>query len=479
MKTQLLIFVLLGIIVANIKSQEYQTVYSDRIVSFGNDSREVRSLRIDSVHYEMDSVFYTNSNIQQLDYNCFNARGASWIGEKIIVQDNGYNLYFNHALDTIKINTNAQLNQSWKAYELTDSLLITASITDHNTIEFLGQVDSVKTITFKVFDKLNTPIAHELNNISILLSKNYGWIKTLEFYHFPEIKVRTLIGSSKPALGIVNLTWLDVHDYQVGDEIHVLSETTTSIDINNVLRNSHSTIYNYLKRENYADSVVYEIDVMESRVKHWLVTDSIVSSFTRDTIIQVYTPDSIFDKLPGEPIINVSESGQEASTYVMYYSNRSEKLPPIHYLEFQSDSCWMFPIYDGCFFSSLRYIQGLGGPYSQCESLLGFSKRELIYYKKGDETWGTPLLITGIPQNNPTTQVNIYPNPSQGFLSITHNFSEPLIIELIDISGKILMTERLTASQLVLNISHLDKGIYLYRLRSNQTVLEKGKLIKN
>jgi hypothetical protein len=242
MKTHLLIFVLIRLIVTNIHSQEYQTITSDRIVSFENESREVRSIRIDSVHFETDSVLYPNSNIQQLDYNCYNVRGASWIGEKIIVKDDGYNLFFNHALDTIKINTNAQLNQSWKAYELTDSLLITATITGHNTMEFLGQVDSVKIITFKVFDKINTPIVHELNNISVLLSKNYGWIKTLEFYHFPVPKVRTLIGLSKPALGIVNLTWLDVHDYQVGDEIHVLTETTEIYDFNNIIKNTQNTI---------------------------------------------------------------------------------------------------------------------------------------------------------------------------------------------------------------------------------------------
>jgi hypothetical protein len=105
----------------SLSGQNYQTVYSDRIAYFEDETGNVKCIRIDSVAGNIDSVLYPFHNIQQLDYDCFTPYGDSWIGEKIIIDTNGFNYFFNRDHDTIKIKTNALMNESWTAYHIPGS----------------------------------------------------------------------------------------------------------------------------------------------------------------------------------------------------------------------------------------------------------------------------------------------------------------------------------------------------------------------
>ena len=151
MRTICLILILSVITLRVAIGQDYQTVSVNRIAYF--ESQYVECLRIDSVKYQSDSVFYPFRVIQQLDYGCYSPLVASWIGAQIIVRENGINLFFNKSNDTIRINTRAALHDKWIAFNLADSIIIEATITNHDTISFLGLVDSVKTVSFQVYDK--------------------------------------------------------------------------------------------------------------------------------------------------------------------------------------------------------------------------------------------------------------------------------------------------------------------------------------
>jgi hypothetical protein len=37
----------------------------------------------------------------------------------------------------------------------------------------------------------------------------------------------------------------------------------------------------------------------------------------------------------------------------------------------------------------------------------------LVYYKKGDEEWGTPLVIVGVDEAKTLHDVKVYPNPAR------------------------------------------------------------------
>ncbi len=471
---------------ASLRSQDYQTVFSDRVACFQNKNKYVECIRIDSVNYQTDSVFYPFSNIQELDDDCFTPSGPSWIGKKLMIQNNGYNLFFNKNNDTIKIKTNALLNESWTAYELPDSTVITARVLKHDTSEFLGQLDSVKTIGFQVYTKNMTPVTHPLNDMTLLLSKNFGLIKTFNFYLFPGYEINfpdyylqeyNLTGLSKPQIGIQNLTRFDVFDFQPGDEIHVLYEESrwgTGDDYSI----TQKTITKYLTRADYPDSIVYSFDIKSNR--NTIRTDATLFSYLHDIRKSVIVPDTIFDKLPGEPI----RSEYEAYSYVMYNNGTISKTEPSGYDRICSpynDSCWMRCDVWGCW-PSYSYIKGLGGPYYECDDFFfGFIKEnnELVYYKKGDLTSGTPLIVTDTNNVVLEEETEVFPNPAKDILWIkTLNNYLPLVFELIDINGKSLFQKSIVTVSTTINLGSFPAGIYFYRLSDDTGVIKNGRLIK-
>jgi hypothetical protein len=468
-----------------LKAQDYQTVYSDKIAYFDDQYGNVRCIRIDSVKYQTNSIYYPFSSIQQLDYDCYTPYGSSWIGKKIIIQDNRLNLFFNLNYDTIKIKTNALLNESWIAYELIDSVKIIAKVLKLDTLRFLEQTDSVKTIVFQVYDKTMTPVNSSLNNKSVLLSRNYGFIKILNFSLFPfhespypvkqteQLNEYNLIGLSNPKLGIQNLTWFDVNNFNIGDELHVrylynrLSFEGGSYSL------TKKTIYKYLDRKNYKDSIIYKIDKEESSVEIINTSDPLYTYYY-DTITSKIITDTLFDKLPGESIID----GSRLYSNIMgigFWVSKSRG----YYFYYSHDSCWQFIMADGCL-STDYYYKGLGGPYYECESnFTEFTSisNELVYYKKGQESWGTPLVITNITDNKKTDPL-VYPNPTDDVIWIKLNdLKEFTLFELVDINGIVVLKKQLENSNNTIKVNHITKGIYFFKILKNNNPIESGKII--
>ncbi len=54
------------------------------------------------------------------------------------------------------------------------------------SMEFLGITDMVKKITFQAKDVNGSSISHSVNNMYLLLSENYGLIRTINFKVFPD-----------------------------------------------------------------------------------------------------------------------------------------------------------------------------------------------------------------------------------------------------------------------------------------------------
>ena len=463
--------------------QDYQTINSNRISYFDNKYSNIKCIRIDSVKYQTDSILYPFMNIQQLDYNCFTPYGASWIGHKLIVMDDGLNIFFNKDLDSIKIKPNASLGDIWTVYELKDSIKIIATIINFDTMSFIGLIDSVKTVGFQVYDKNMNLLGSDLNNMTLLLSKNYGFIKAFNFYLFPNYQVDypfeqfeefDLIGLSNPKVGVQNLTWFEVNDFQIGDELHVLDESSSwggGYDYST----TNKAIYKYLERTDYQDSIVYTYSRKQSIYTIWADSNSFI--FIDDTLMTIIKPDSIFDKLPGEPIVTDDETYNYSMTNGLFVSKTNTRSYESFY--FSGDLCWGMIMADGCLIAD-SYITGLGGPYYQCDNAfsLGGAERNLVYYKKGQITWGTPLIVTGISNNKYENNIELFPNPAKENIWIKSQTSDlPFTFELIDISGQTLVLKEIKTSLFSINVDELPNRIYLYRLSNKNEMIKFGKLI--
>ncbi len=140
----IIIFATISAICSN--AEDYQTFYSNRTALFSRElygQSDIQCVRIDSLKFEADSVFYPFAVIQgneSVTYNCRFSKLASWIGKSVTISDNGMNTFINRAGDSIRINTKASLGEKWIAYQNQESITIEASITKHDTLSFLGKI---------------------------------------------------------------------------------------------------------------------------------------------------------------------------------------------------------------------------------------------------------------------------------------------------------------------------------------------------
>lgn len=468
----------------NLSAQNYQTVYSHRIAYFDNQYGNVKCIRIDSAQYDTDSVFFPFSTIQQLDYECFTPYGPSWIGEKVIVMDS-MNLFFNLKKDTIRIKTSARLNESWMAFDLENSIKILATVSGFDTLTFLGLKDSVKTIGFQVYDHTMTPVEHAVNDLTIAISKNFGLIKTVNFFLFPSCEFSylwesleefNLIGLSEPKTGIQNLTWFEVFDFQKGDEVHTVY-TISDWGSGNGYSKTTKTILKYLSRaDQLPESIAYDADRKQSIFYYW--QDSSSLTFLQDTCTITINPNKEFDKLPGEPVV----SEHEAYYNFMFTDSLLSKTVASAYEYIwpgYNDSCWSNCCIDGCF-SSYSYIKALGGPYFSCTNFISIGGEELkmVYYRKGSKTWGTPLVISDIPEADEIVDLEIYPNPATDMIWIKMTSSSlPADFEITDLNGKTLLQKEIHSVLTQVKISDDLHGFYLYRIIQKSEIIHNGKLL--
>ncbi|MFA5046733.1 MAG: T9SS type A sorting domain-containing protein [Paludibacter sp.] len=381
---------------------DYQTVYSHRTALFENESKQIVGFKIDSVKFDGDSILFPFKNIQEKIDNCFAPEGASWLGDKIIVSEH-WNYFFNKHNDTVKIKTDAKLNETWTVYKRSD-ITVTGTIEKQEIQTILGLTDSVKTIVFHVYDMKMSPLPNKLDGKTIQLSKNYGLIQTYNFLIFPDyetysflsqkLEIFTLAGLTNPNIGVQNLKWFDVYDFQVGDEIHVLNENSlyfsTPVPYYFISTQTRD-ILKYISRENYSDSIIYQVDRSQNIVS--LLQDNIRwVKYSHDTIRSVIRKNEAFDKIPSSPV----EGAYTLFAYFMRLGEIISKIEPNADKQPMkaSDSCWSFQPWDGCS-PEYMYMKGLGGPYSECWGMMGDRlKTELVYYKKGSDSWGTPFKST-------------------------------------------------------------------------------------
>lgn len=460
---------------ANNASSGYQTLYSQRTAYYNDAETNItETLKVDSCAFINDSIMYPARTVQLVGDECYDPCGAGWAGKKVVFS-NGWNYFFNDKNDTIKIKTDAVLNESWTLFQRTD-IKISATVTKWDTTLVLGVADSVKTITLHVFDGAMNPIAHELENATIKISKSYGLVKALNFTYFPALTFRpgyyvtknlNLVGITNPELGAQKLKWFDVHDFQVGDEFHY-------IDSENYFPGGSSSEKKYiiriLARENFTDSIRYTQDVRSVRMyKPNAQSDFIITSeqFQNTNLIR---KNAGFDQEPGIPVFN------RDSTRLQIYPALNTTADPEYFMK--SDGCWrrIFLTGDAC--DQESYAKGRGLVLSNRGCWQSYARIEQVYYKKGAVTWGTPLILTANEELNASVAITVYPNPAIDKIFVDLNDVTHCTFELFDAQGRIILQQELSVQKNHVGVQQLGKGMYLYRLNVGGRQVKAGRIIK-
>lgn len=96
--------------------------------------------------------------------------------------------------------------------------------------------------------------------------------------------------------------------------------------------------------------------------------------------------------------------------------------------------------------------------------------------------WIRPLseMTTGINKEDTdkNIQATIYPNPSNGFFSITlQNFTSKIQLEIYNILGERVYSAQINADKSEIDLGNKPKGIYFYHLQNDKKILGRGKVI--
>ncbi|NOR87003.1 MAG: T9SS type A sorting domain-containing protein [Bacteroidales bacterium] len=101
---------------------------------------------------------------------------------------------------------------------------------------------------------------------------------------------------------------------------------------------------------------------------------------------------------------------------------------------------------------------------------------QLVYYKKGEEEWGEEQIIVGIQEISNRSDIKIYPNPvsNQLNVSIADNFGEFKRIYIYNANGKLVISNPISSSNMIVDVSSLINGIYFVNLIDENGII-KGK----
>ena len=480
-------FLLLGIKSNN--AQNYRVFDPENVALYKDYFSRAYCMKVDSISTSgQDTIYFLFKNLQQVGYACYHLEGPSWMGELIRIKPNSENIFYNGRNEAIIIKTDALENESWLMYSA-PALRFIATVDSIRFKNILGVEDSVKYISLQAQNSNNQNINHFVNNKKIGLSKNFGLIKPLSFYNFPDfdygflfdqVEELELVGIDNSSMGLQLLHWHEVHDHEPGDELHI-----------------SSMFYSYspLRRENLIKKLLLKTISADTIYNTWERTQSVilsgqwgynVTSFI-DTITERIVPYPDFETLPGQ-YFELGYSGDHYNTTTM----RETSDFIYKQMGLYMGSVWYFPLYgyDTCYTSAIvddiytqyDYYSGLGGPYYECSDWPWQSYCRLVYYKKNGVEWGNPLNIAvnthHIGTINPSSQFELYPNPVTDVLNIKSDLAVfPVNAVILDKFGREVMRFLIQNELESINISHLTPGLYIIRLEGRNQMFS-GKIIR-
>ena len=460
-------------------SQNYQDICTNGLTFYKDNANNIKAFRLDSMYLlgSNDTLFFSYRTIIDTNiYQCYDTTNGSVLGWKIYKKHDGWFFFFNRNHDTVSINSTATLNQTWKFCDLPSNQYIQAKVTSIQSDSILGTTDLVKIITFQAKDNLNNNIFNILNNRTIKLSKHYGLAKMLNVYYIPaDTTMYILEGKSSPQVGLQDMTWRNVFDFNVGDVFHY----SGYYNFKSIYFKIIKTILAKTITPNH-DSIIYTVDYCNNL------------GSVHDTATEIYDSSDYLNPYSsiGLPQEFQRINDDQAYSFDANLSAYNQRFAKSLYLEFSHfyDTCWHNGFFEiGTHFT---FTKGLGKTYYFHVDFTGFEqyRSELVYYEKGNEIWGTPvasdcneLMSISPEKSNSAAVIQIIPNPIENSASVfvrgPGNYYH-LSFVLYDYSGKLILKEQINSNLFNLNRGDLPAGLYILALYdTNDVIIGRKKII--
>lgn len=419
---------------------------------------------------------------------------GSWLGQKLVLNDTS-NLIISKS-DTLFFKNNTISGDSWRFYNIAGGGFLEAEIKSHDYLSFLGINDSVKIIKLSRYDSDSVLIPSLFDEHQLILSKNHGLLSLFAFNLMEDflsdsipLKFNIFYYSNNSEDADL-LTLADIYDFDIGDEFHyVISEHEDGVF------DSGEPLYMIKKviaKEYLSDSISYTFQIDSKAV---------IFSWEPEphyfTNIQHYTSSVTYGNLDSVIIGNNSEmvlpfevfyEGNDSSSVLNYGMYKSDQKynsrlviedPIFYFFKDGYDTCYYDP-FENLYIDLRRIIliQGCGQLNYMEASYEGWYRyyfESLAFFKKGEETWGTPL---SIPDNISRMEVNItevYPNPTTGILNLRFNSITNSNVKILvyNLFGKVFYQQANPTDEMEiqLDLSLLPNGIYLLKVENDPKIL--------
>ncbi len=466
-----------------LSSQNFQNICSPGTTLYEGPDRYFKAFRQDSVLAvgNSDTLFYSYRAIRDSsgsNFICRDTTNGDALGRKVIKTHDGWFSFFNKMNDTIKLNTQAALNESWRFCSLPDSSAVPedgylqATVTAIMMDSVAGTTDMVKVITLQAKDGLNLNIPCIFNQKTIRLSQHYGLSKFYDLYWIPfDTLSLALAGKTSPPIGAQPFTWADVYNFNVGDVFHYAghhSYGSAAVSWKSISRILGKTVYGNM------DSVHYQVEMCK---KTWYPQPPPNTATLHDTVIESHD----FIQLSGDLTLSLlpdefSTTGFVARSVKRKYSDYHHRQAQIFdisgYYYYGSDSCYSDPF--EAWGPVYWYVPGLGltnNMYSFADITIEAYSNDLVYFKKGEETWGTPVstdcsTLVGFEDKDFASEpaIEVFPNPAGSETRVrlvNARQDENFHYGLYNCSGMKVQEGAFAVGQFILHRNNLPAGLYL------------------
>jgi len=480
--------------------QNWELFKANETYNFNFDN--IHGVRVDSVFNNAGETTYlfnrilndtVHQNVFTLSYPIADITQPNIFGKQCVERNDSL-IFTNQFNNLLFIRPKANLNESWR-FLSEINYHIDATVDSVYSDSITNALDSLKRITFQYFDSSNTAINHPVNNKVFIISKSNGIVSTFNFYE--DVIGNSLNFNYKKQYNQIfkstTFTNAQVFDLNIGDEYHFsyVNDTPGSNTSRTDLRNHLVT-----GRTVSSNGDTIRLTIVENRELLTLTIDyttnppTVVSStsFSNRTILRtIYHPNDTFVQVLGFAPTTVSDSLFGVPTLIAKITKLSNTLPyhngnfgqrlTIHpeseifvYDSLQSSWIIDYNAYSqyteyfltGVFDYTNNWINNGGGGYPEYYRIL--------YFKIGNETWGTPRLVTGIEdQVINEERIYLYPNPANELIQIETSGTSFKEIRVFDMRGRMI---QVLPFQNNLNVSEFENGLYLLKLIGQDKVVD-------
>lgn len=462
-------------------AQNWDPILKNNVSAFYNNSDGTLAIKIDSITTtENDSVFHFYKTWDDGgDYSCFKPNGPSWIGANATKKLNNTWLFSNYEGESLTLHPKANVDSTWVFYTFPNGTMVNCTVTQASLETILGTQDSVKTFEFKLVSEEGVPVVpNPYEELSIKIAKNFGFVKLFPLRHFEysyydhylhlELNNFDLVGVSKFELGKTIVNYTDIYNFDIGNEFHY---TYFHHTYSNCYSNKQ-TIKTVISKEiqEPLNNIKYGFMVKERSV----YTDNsnpsnnseTISTYTTSLIVNQSNPVVYF---PEEAVPNFDEAyGKDGYSQSFWANNRIMLMGNGFGFTYAGDGCWdqLVPIAKS---SHFYYIaEGLGDVGYESDGDNYVYLQNLVYYKKGEETWGTPLVITSTsaPESN---KLNVYPNPVKaGEKVYIEGATSQILVSITTMAGVQVAKVNVNSSENGIVVpKNTPTGIYFITLQGN------------